>query len=87
MSEPESRRLLVRHTSAERTTHWMLALAFVLAQPFVDVVLSGAATTAQLGSHLGALEVTLDGPARTALAALAEAPADYWRARASLPWT
>jgi len=29
-----------------------LALAFVLAQPFVDVVLSGAATTAQLASHL-----------------------------------
>ncbi|HXY97519.1 MAG TPA: formate dehydrogenase subunit gamma [Steroidobacteraceae bacterium] len=31
MSEPASPRLLERHTSAERTTHWTLALAFVLA--------------------------------------------------------
>jgi len=30
MSDPESPRLLVRHTSSERTTHWTLALAFVL---------------------------------------------------------
>jgi formate dehydrogenase subunit gamma len=30
MSESESRGLLVRHTSGERTTHWTLALTFVL---------------------------------------------------------
>src|SRR5262249_11327230 len=30
-----------------------LALAFVLAHPFADVVLSGAATTDQLASHVG----------------------------------
>jgi aryl-alcohol dehydrogenase-like predicted oxidoreductase len=64
-----------------------LALASVLAQPFVDVVLSGAATTVQLASHAGALDVTLDVPARAALAALAEPPDRYWSTRGSLPWT
>jgi aryl-alcohol dehydrogenase-like predicted oxidoreductase len=62
-------------------------LAFVLERPWVDVVLSGAATTDHLGSHVGALHVTLDAGARTALAALAESPAHYWATRASLPWS
>jgi formate dehydrogenase subunit gamma len=30
MSDSESPRLLVRHTTGERTTHWTLALAFIL---------------------------------------------------------
>lgn len=64
-----------------------LALAFVLAHPFVDVVLSGAATTAQLASHLGAVTLALDEPARRALADLAEPPARYWATRARLPWS
>jgi len=61
-----------------------LALAFVLAHPFVDVALSGAATVAQLRSHSDALAVRLD-PA--AVAVLAETPERYWATRASLPWT
>jgi len=64
-----------------------LALAFVLARPFVDVVLSGAATTAQLGSHLGALALALDPETSAALAALAEPPARYWRTRSTLRWS
>ena len=64
-----------------------LALAFVLAEPFVDVVLSGAATTAQLASHVGAPSLTLDREARGTLAALAEPPTRYWQTRATLPWT
>ncbi|HYR95619.1 MAG TPA: aldo/keto reductase, partial [Candidatus Binatus sp.] len=64
-----------------------VALAFVLERPFVDVVLSGAATAAQLSSHTGALEVTLDDPTHSALAVLRESPEDYWRTRASLPWS
>ena len=64
-----------------------LALAFVLAQPFVDVVLSGAATTAQLASHLGALSLALDPEMSAALAALAEPPARYWRTRSTLRWS
>ncbi len=64
-----------------------LALAFVLAEPFVDVVLSGAATTAQLASHLGARSLTLDPEMHAALAALAEPPARYWQTRGTLRWS
>jgi len=64
-----------------------LALAFVLAQPWVDVALSGAATVAQLASHTGALDVVLDDGARATLASLAETPARYWATRATLAWS
>ena len=64
-----------------------LALAFVLAHPFVDMALSGAVTTAQVASHSGALAVTLDDEARALLAAIAEPPERYWATRARLPWT
>jgi len=64
-----------------------LALAFVLAEPFVDVVLSGAATTAQLASHLGARSLILDRETLATLAALAEPPSRYWRTRSALRWT
>ncbi len=64
-----------------------LALAFVLARPFVDVVLSGAATTAQLASHLGALSLALDPETRATLGALAEPPARYWQTRSTLRWS
>jgi aryl-alcohol dehydrogenase-like predicted oxidoreductase len=64
-----------------------IALAFVLAQPWADVVLSGAATTAQLASHVAAHELRLDEAARAGLATIAESPDVYWRTRAALPWT
>ena len=63
-----------------------IALAFVLGQPFVDVVLSGAATTAQLASHLAALALHLDDGERRELATLAETPRRYWAIRTTLPW-
>jgi len=64
-----------------------LALAFVLAQPFVDVVLSGAATTAQLASHVAAPSLTLDTATLATLTALAESPTHYWQTRATLRWS
>ena len=64
-----------------------VALAAVLAQPFADVVLSGAATEAALSSNLAAVDVRLDADALSELEALEE-PADrYWTARGELPWT
>jgi aryl-alcohol dehydrogenase-like predicted oxidoreductase len=59
-----------------------LAIAAVLAQPFVDVVLSGAAAVEHLRSNLASLE--LEAPA---LPDLAEPPEAYWRTRAALPWS
>lgn len=57
------------------------ALGAVLAQPFVDVVLSGAVTTEQLEQNLAARPpaVLPDGAA--------EKPADYWATRSALPWS
>jgi aryl-alcohol dehydrogenase-like predicted oxidoreductase len=63
-----------------------LALAAALAQPWLGVVLSGAATVAQLQSNLTASNVAWDEQAATALASLAETPAHYWQIRAELPW-
>ncbi len=64
-----------------------LALAAALAQPWADVVLSGATTVAQLRSNLRALETGWDDEAATALAAVAEPAEAYWRRRSALAWT
>lgn len=58
-----------------------VALAAVLAQPWADTVLSGAAGTHQLASNLAAESVP-----HAALPELAEAPADYWKHRSDLAW-
>ena len=66
------------------TTPDAVALAAVLAQPWVDVVLSGAATADQLRSNLGALSVEGIDPAR--FDGLVEDPETYWEERGELPW-
>jgi aryl-alcohol dehydrogenase-like predicted oxidoreductase len=63
-----------------------LALAAALARPWVDVVLSGAATPEQLGSNLAALSVAWDHQADEMAHGLAERPEEYWSTRARLPW-
>jgi aryl-alcohol dehydrogenase-like predicted oxidoreductase len=64
-----------------------VAMAAVLAQPWVDVVLSGAATAAQLASNLESLDITLDAAQLAALGAIAEPPKEYWERRSRLPWS
>jgi aryl-alcohol dehydrogenase-like predicted oxidoreductase len=63
-----------------------LALAAVLARPWVDVVLSGAAAAEQVRSNEKALAVPWDEPAEADLAVLAEEAEAYWRRRAGLAW-
>ena len=63
-----------------------VALALVLRQPWAGVVLSGAATLAQLASNLHAPAVDLDEDQLTRLAALVEEPRAYWERRGQLPW-
>jgi aryl-alcohol dehydrogenase-like predicted oxidoreductase len=65
----------------------VVALAVALHQPWADIVLSGAATTAQLASHLRATTLRLDGDRLTRLGAVAEPGAGYWRHRARLAWS
>jgi aryl-alcohol dehydrogenase-like predicted oxidoreductase len=63
-----------------------VALAAVVAQPFVDVVLSGAATVGALRSNVAAADVALDAGALAQLDALEEASDAYWAARGELAW-
>lgn len=63
-----------------------VAMAAVLAQPWVDVVLSGAATAAHLASNLQSLDIVLDAAQLESLSALAEPPQEYWTRRSRLPW-
>jgi aryl-alcohol dehydrogenase-like predicted oxidoreductase len=60
-----------------------VGLAAALAQPWSDVVLSGAVSTQQVRHNLTALDVRkTPAPDR-----LAEAPGAYWKERSALPWT
>jgi aryl-alcohol dehydrogenase-like predicted oxidoreductase len=63
-----------------------LALAAALARRWVDVVLSGATTADQLRSNLAALDLDYSEELDDRLATLSEEPAEYWSARAALPW-
>ncbi len=72
-----------REATALGATVDALALAAALAQPWADVVLSGAVTPGQLHSNLEALNVAVDG---LALPSLAIAPQEYWTQRGALAW-
>jgi aryl-alcohol dehydrogenase-like predicted oxidoreductase len=63
-----------------------LALAAALAQPYADVVLSGAATPAQLDANARATALA-PGDWLDRLGGLVVSPEAYWAARARLPWT
>lgn len=63
-----------------------LALAAILSQPWVDVVLSGASRVDQLESNLKALDIDWDAQAQRALADLNEPPQTYWAIRGGLSW-
>jgi aryl-alcohol dehydrogenase-like predicted oxidoreductase len=65
----------------------VVAIAAVMERPWADVVLSGAATVAELLSNRAAPTVTLTPEELLELAPLAERADDYWAARSRLPWT
>lgn len=63
-----------------------VALAFVLAQPWADLVLLGPSRVDQLRENLSAPRVVLDREARRTLDELCEPPDAYWAERSALPW-
>lgn len=63
-----------------------VAIAAALAQPWADVVLSGAATVDQLDSNVHALDTVYDETVEAELASLVEDPVAYWSTRAALAW-
>jgi aryl-alcohol dehydrogenase-like predicted oxidoreductase len=79
---PVVERIARRH----RATADQVALAAVLANPWADVVLSGAVTVDQLESNAGATEVELEAAELAALLRSAEPAERYWRTRAALAW-
>ena len=70
----------------QNTTIDALALAAVLAQPWVDVVLSGAATPLQLESNLHAVDCRWTAELAARLDHLQEGALEYWARRSSLVW-
>ena len=80
------RRLLEAVAAQHSATVDALALAAVLVQPWVDAVLSGAATVDHLRSNLAATTVAWDACAAERLTALAEDSRDYWAKRSKLAW-
>lgn len=64
-----------------------IAIAVALANPWVDVVLSGAVAVSQLESNLEALSVRLSSADVDALGGLAEPPELYWSERLALRWS
>ena len=69
---------------ADRDTQ---AIAAALANPWVDVVLSGVVTREQLSSNLRALQTQLTEEDQASLKMLAEPRDRYWRERSQLHWT
>lgn len=62
-----------------------VALAAALAQPWSEVVLSGAATTAHLGDNLSAFDIAPETVAD--LPDISEPSDQYWQTRRELAWT
>ena len=64
-----------------------VAIAAVLANPWVDVALSGGVTREQVLSNTRALDVRLGEDDLGELKKLAEPADEYWAERSKLPWT
>lgn len=82
----QKRELLEQAAQALDTSIDALALAAVLAQPWIDVVLSGAANVEHLRSNVGALDVELGSWFTVLLDGLREDADDYWHTRSALDW-
>jgi aryl-alcohol dehydrogenase-like predicted oxidoreductase len=78
--------LLAEAAEERGTTPDALALAAVLARPWADVVLTGAAGVEMLQSNLAALDLEVDEMLEARLSVLREEPGPYWSKRAALPW-
>ena len=77
---------LATAASGAGTTPDALALAAVLAQPWADVVLSGAASVKEAESNLASLALQLDPQLTERLDTIDQESFSYWQTRAALPW-
>ena len=63
-----------------------IAIAYILQQPWVSTVLSGAVTNEQLESNLKALKVKFGMRELNILNSMVEIPEKYWKTRSELEW-
>jgi aryl-alcohol dehydrogenase-like predicted oxidoreductase len=82
-----ARRVVAEEAARLQTSSDAIAMAAALAQPWADIVLSGAATVAQLESNLAARSMALPSAVRARLRDVAVAPGSYWGYRAKSVWT
>ena len=82
----EQYRVIMGEAGRLNTTVDALCLAAVLAQPWADVVLSGAAQRVHMISNIAATNIKYDDRAAAALEAVRESAEDYWQTRDALPW-
>lgn len=82
----DKRRLLKKVAAECGVTIDALALAAVLAQPWADIVLSGAAQSDHLLSNLDASNVDWSDEIAATLRSLVEPARQYWETRNSLAW-
>ena len=78
--------LLKEQAKNHQVTIDALALAAILHQPFVDVVLSGAARIDHLQSNVQALDIAWDDTLVNILEQLVEPAETYWNKRTQLTW-
>jgi aryl-alcohol dehydrogenase-like predicted oxidoreductase len=82
----DKRTMLEEVAALNETTIDAVALAAVLNQPWVDVVLSGAATVEHLRSNVRALDVKSAFETDELQQYMKETPAYYWTKRSRLAW-
>ena len=82
----KQRRLLSEVAAEAQTGLDGVALAAVIAQPWADVVLSGAAQTGHLTANLEALDVQWRDTFDDQLNSLVEPAEVYWQTRSGLAW-
>ena len=87
LGQDPAMRPLLQLAQETGTTPDAVALGAVAAQPWADIVLSGAATVEQLISNLAAPDLRLDSGHLEVLARLCEPAEAYWARRSGLAWS
>lgn len=80
------RRILQEVATENHTTIDAVAIAAVLAQPWVDIVLSGAVKSSHLVSNIQAMDFEWSDKIEERLSRLVEPAEEYWATRSNLPW-
>lgn len=82
----EKKAILKQEADILETSPEAMALAVVSAQPWVDVVLSGATVLEQLEDNVSAFQVPVEQIDKSVLENLVESPELYWTTRSELNW-